>query len=90
VARGPVRTCAGCRATAAKGSLLRVVRSADGSVVVDPPGAAPGRGAYVHRDRACADAAFARGGLLRALRAGVDVDGAARLRATIEQELRRD
>ena len=46
--RAPERTCAGCRARAPRGSLLRIVRGADG-VRVDRSGSAPGRGAYVHR-----------------------------------------
>lgn len=85
-ARGaPERTCVGCRGRAPKGSLLRIVRSVEGSVRVDPRGTAPGRGAYVHRDRACVDAALGKGALWRALRAGHR--RAARLRADIEGEL---
>jgi predicted RNA-binding protein YlxR (DUF448 family) len=84
----PVRMCVGCRRRGGKGSLVRVVRAADGSAVVDRGGTAPGRGAYVHADPACVEAAFARGALLRALRAGVGSDGAARLRGMIEQETR--
>jgi predicted RNA-binding protein YlxR (DUF448 family) len=77
----PLRTCAGCRAHAAKTAMLRVVRTPAGAVVVDPTGEAPGRGAYVHRAPACIEAALARGGLARALRAGVGADAAGRLRA---------
>jgi predicted RNA-binding protein YlxR (DUF448 family) len=83
----PVRMCVGCRRQADKTSLLRVVRRPDGSLDADPEGSAPGRGAYVHRDAGCVAEAFARGSLGRALRAGGDVDGAARLRSVIEQVL---
>jgi len=83
----PERTCIGCRGSAGKRSLLRVVRSADGTVRPDPTGSAPGRGAYVHRQVACIDAALARGALAKALRTGLDAEGAARLRADIEQEV---
>lgn len=78
-----------CRGKAAKRDLLRVVRSPDGVVAVDASGTAPGRGAYVHRSAGCVDAAVKKGALERALRTGLDRDGAARLRADIEREVGR-
>ncbi|HSJ50642.1 MAG TPA: YlxR family protein [Actinomycetota bacterium] len=86
--REPVRTCVGCRTTGSKRSLLRVARLPDGRVVVDPSGRAPGRGAYVHRDLVCVEAALARGGLWRILRTGAPLDAAARLRREIEGAIR--
>jgi predicted RNA-binding protein YlxR (DUF448 family) len=59
-------------------------------VAVDHPGTAPGRGAYVHADPRCVEAAFVRDALMRALRADVRSDGADRLRGMIEQETRSD
>ena len=85
----PERTCVGCRGKAAKRDLLRVVRAPDGTVRIDPGGKAPGRGTYVHRDAACAEVAIKRGALARALRTGLDADGAARLRADIERDVGR-
>jgi predicted RNA-binding protein YlxR (DUF448 family) len=82
----PTRTCVGCRQKGAKRDLLRVVRAPDGAVRIDPSGRSAGRGAYVHRDRTCAEAALKRGSLARALRTGLDADGAARLRAEMERE----
>ncbi|HEX6332291.1 MAG TPA: YlxR family protein [Actinomycetota bacterium] len=87
-AREPVRTCVGCRTAAPKRSLLRIARLPDGRVIVDPTGKAPGRGAYVHRDPGCVDAALARGGLWRMLRTGADLDAAARLTQEIEGAIR--
>jgi predicted RNA-binding protein YlxR (DUF448 family) len=83
----PVRMCVGCRRSADRASLLRLVRGPDGSVEPDPSGSAAGRGAYVHRDPACVASAIERGAVARALRTGGDVDGAARLRNMIEQAL---
>jgi predicted RNA-binding protein YlxR (DUF448 family) len=74
----PLRTCAGCRAVAPRSELLRIVRSPDGSVDVDPAGGQPGRGAYVHPTAACIEAAVPRG-VARALRTGIGVEGASRL-----------
>jgi uncharacterized protein len=82
----PERTCAGCRARGAKGAMLRVVRRPDGDVVADPSGREPGRGAYLHPSEACVEAALARGGLARALRAGVHDEAAGRLRRFIDGE----
>ena len=84
MARGPVRTCVGCRARASKAELLRVARTPDG-VRTDPEAVAPGRGAYVHRDPGCIEAALRRGALARALRMGLDQEELARLRTLIEE-----
>jgi predicted RNA-binding protein YlxR (DUF448 family) len=96
----PVRMCVGCHERSEKAALVRVVRAPDGAVTLDPLGSAPGRGAYVHREQGCVEAAFARDGLARALRAGEGLragggsqeggglNGAARLRDMIERELR--
>ena len=82
----PERSCVGCRRRAPKADLLRVVRTPSG-VRVDPLGTAPGRGAYVHRDRACVTAAVRRGALVRALRVGLAEEELARLRNDIEEAL---
>lgn len=80
----PERSCVGCRERAPKAELLRIVRTTEG-VRVDPLGRAPGRGAYVHRDPACADAAVRRGALAGALRVGLAKEELARLRNEIEE-----
>ena len=41
------RTCIVCRQTDIKGSLLRIVRTPQGSIHFDPTGKMNGRGAYV-------------------------------------------
>jgi predicted RNA-binding protein YlxR (DUF448 family) len=65
---------------------VRVARTPAG-VRVDPPGNAPGRGAYVHRDPRCADAALRKGALASALRTGLAQEELARLRTEIEEAL---
>ncbi|HXJ65962.1 MAG TPA: YlxR family protein [Actinomycetota bacterium] len=81
--RAPVRTCVGCRGTAGKAALIRLVRTPEG-VRVDRDGKAPGRGAYLHAERTCCDAAFKRGALARALRTTLSPEEASTLRADIE------
>ena len=64
----PVRTCVGCKARAAKSSLLRLVVDGDG-IVPDPQARQPGRGAYLHPSQACFELAQRRRAFSRALRA---------------------
>jgi predicted RNA-binding protein YlxR (DUF448 family) len=85
----PVRTCVGCRERVAQRDLLRLAAVSNGSIRVDPGRLLPGRGAYVHRRRACVEVALARGAVARVLRTGLDEHGAATLRAEIEGELDR-
>lgn len=66
----PQRTCVGCRDTAGKRTLMRLVRTPEG-VVLDPTGKKQGRGAYVHDDERCWQLAL-RGSLARSLRTTID------------------
>ncbi|MFC3688355.1 YlxR family protein [Aquipuribacter hungaricus] len=74
---GPVRTCIGCRSTAPRSVLLRIVGSeVDGrpTAVPDPAAVRPGRGAWLHRDRGCLELAVRRKAAGRALRLPGAVD----------------
>jgi uncharacterized protein len=85
--REPERTCVGCRRRSSKRDLVRVVR-APGGLAADPSGAAPGRGAYVHRDAACVDAALRKGLLARAFGIVAAPGEVGRLRTEIEGALK--
>ena len=74
--RVPQRTCIACRSTEAKRGLVRVVRTPDGRVSLDPTGKANGRGAYVHETRACWDEALKKDRLGRALKVAVPPEDA--------------
>jgi predicted RNA-binding protein YlxR (DUF448 family) len=63
----PLRTCAVCREVHPKRAMTRVVRLADGSVLVDPTGKAPGRGTYVCEQAACREPKALAQGIQRAL-----------------------
>lgn len=71
----PVRTCVGCKARAAKSSLLRLVAAGNG-IVPDPQARQPGRGAYVHPSLACFELAQRRKAFPRALRVSGSLDAA--------------
>jgi predicted RNA-binding protein YlxR (DUF448 family) len=79
-----MRTCVGCRVKDSKSELIRIVRLPGGGAGVDPMGTAPGRGAYVHRDSDCFDAATKKGALARALRTGLGPEELDRLRQQVE------
>jgi predicted RNA-binding protein YlxR (DUF448 family) len=84
----PERTCVGCRIKRPKRELLRIVRTAEGRVEVDPLGKSPGRGAYVCRDLECVARASRKGALGRALREPLGPEDLARLQSEIERELK--
>ena len=53
VKKAPDRKCVGCGEMKPKASLIRIVRSKDGDVFIDPTNKANGRGAYICRDAGC-------------------------------------
>jgi len=63
----PQRTCVGCREVQGKRQLVRIVRTPDGRVEIDPTGKRAGRGAYLHERRTCWNQAL-RGRLSHALK----------------------
>lgn len=68
----PLRQCVGCREMKPKRDLIRVVRSPEGVVSIDPTGKKSGRGAYVCPDPACLRKAIKSKALERAFLAAVD------------------
>ena len=75
MASGPMRTCTGCRSKRGRDRMIRITRTGDGIISVDPTGSAPGRGAYVCCDDTCIERACRSGSLSRALRGGRVPDG---------------
>lgn len=49
----PLRKCLGCNEQKPKRELVRIVRTPDGSIVLDMTGKQAGRGAYICPDTAC-------------------------------------
>lgn len=58
---------------------MRVVRTSEGRVALDPTGKQNGRGAYVHESRGCWDQALKRGRLAHSLKVTVAPEDMARL-----------
>jgi predicted RNA-binding protein YlxR (DUF448 family) len=88
----PLRTCVACRTERPKRELVRLVRTPDGSVTLDPTGRLAGRGAYLCADGACWSAALKKHSIERALESSLPPDLRARLAAgdplTIEGGIR--
>jgi len=83
--REPLRMCLGCRQMRSKRELIRLVRTTDGTVEIDPTGKRPGRGAYVCRQAGCLDLALQARRLEKALRHGVAAETVESLRKEIER-----
>ena len=70
----PMRMCVGCREMKPKRELIRVVRSPEGEVSMDPVGKKPGRGAYVCHDVACLQRARKSRALERAFETAIPAE----------------
>lgn len=81
------RTCVGCREEAPKREMIRVARTPDGAVLIDPSGRLPGRGAYICLNKECVANAIKKDALSKALKVKVDPETyAALLKMTAPNE----
>lgn len=83
----PMRMCVGCREMKPKKELLRVVRSPEGLVSLDPTGKKPGRGAYCCYNAECLRRALRQGQLDRQLEVRLGEEVNAQLTQTMQQLL---
>ena len=49
----PMRKCVGCQEMKEKKSLIRVVKTAEGDIILDDTGKKNGRGAYICKSLEC-------------------------------------
>lgn len=82
----PMRTCVGCMANRPKRELVRVVRSAEGILSIDPVGKKPGRGAYLCPNPECLVKAQKKKALERALETTVTPEVLEQLRVQLSGE----
>ncbi len=54
----PQRKCVGCGEMKSKKELIRIVRSPEGDISLDPTGKKAGRGAYICPDKECITKAY--------------------------------
>lgn len=79
----PLRMCVGCQEIKSKKELMRVVRTPEGVIVLDPTGKRSGRGAYMCRSEQCLTKAFKEKRLERVLKQQIAEDVYNALRAGI-------
>jgi predicted RNA-binding protein YlxR (DUF448 family) len=80
----PMRSCIACRAVSDKRQLVRIVRTPEDVIHLDPTGKANGRGAYLCPSLECLRQAAKRKSLPRALKRELPPDTLAQL----EEEFR--
>jgi predicted RNA-binding protein YlxR (DUF448 family) len=73
--------CVVCREVQGKRALIRIVRTPNEGVLVDPTGKRAGRGAYLCHRAACWEKALSSHALSRALHVTLTADDLAALRA---------
>ncbi len=83
----PERSCIACGQKLPKRDLIRVVRSPEGNVAVDPSGKSPGRGSYLCTLEQCWQNGVERGGLERGLRASLSLQERTQLSEFYQQQV---
>lgn len=67
----PMRQCVGCRNMVSKREMIRVIRTAEGSILLDATGKKNGRGAYICNSKECLEKAIKSKSLERSLKASI-------------------
>lgn len=82
----PMRSCVGCSEQKPKKELIRVVRSPEGEISLDPVGKKPGRGAYICRSVECLKKARKGKRLERSLSCEISAEVYEALEAGVSEE----
>jgi uncharacterized protein len=83
VKKVPLRMCLGCQEMKPKRELLRVVRTPEDDVVLDPTGKRNGRGAYICPNSECLEKAIKGKRFERAFEHQIPADVYAAMRAQL-------
>lgn len=70
----PLRKCIGCGEIIPKKEMVRIVKTTDNIVKLDPTGKENGRGAYMHMNKECFDKAVKSKALERSFKMSIDSD----------------
>ena len=82
----PMRQCVGCGEMKPKKEMMRVVKTAEGSIVLDVTGKMNGRGAYLCQTMECLKKAGKNKGIERSLKGAI----AAEVYDNLEKEFVKD
>ncbi len=80
----PLRRCAGCREMKDKKELIRVIRTAEGEILLDKTGRANGRGVYLCHSISCFDKAVKSREMSRSLKVQIPEEVYEQLREEIQ------
>jgi len=83
----PQRTCIVCREVKDKRALIRIVRTPEGKVVIDPTGKANGRGAYLCQQTSCWEKGLKTDKLAQALKVNISPEEAVELQSFLQTKL---
>lgn len=86
----PMRTCVICREKEAKRNFIRIVRTPEGQIEIDPTGKKNGRGAYLCTRFACWERATTSNALERALRTEMTAEARHALQQYADAHFRAD
>ena len=67
----PMRQCTGCREMRSKREMIRVIKTAENEICIDPTGRKNGRGAYICPNMECLKLAMKNRGLERSLKTAI-------------------
>ena len=84
----PQRTCVGCREAKPKKTLIRIVRTPERTIIVDPTGKANGRGAYICPRNECLEAAIKSKRLSKALEVDITPEVMTKIKEELEDLIR--
>ena len=79
----PTRKCVGCGEMKDKKSLIRIVKTPEGDIVIDTTGKTNGRGAYICESSECLKKALKNRGLERSFKSQIPDE----IREKLEKEL---
>lgn len=82
----PMRQCVGCGEMKSKRDMMRVLKIADGSIVLDTTGRKNGRGAYLCMNRECLMKAVKNKGLERSFKMSIPQE----IYENLEREFKED
>ena len=83
----PQRQCLGCGEMKDKKSMLRVIKTPEGEILLDATGRKNGRGAYICADMNCLNKAIKSKGLERSLKCQIPSDVYEALKKELEKTL---
>ena len=82
----PMRQCVGCGEMKSKKEMMRVLKTAEDSIVLDMTGRKNGRGAYLCQDRECLAKARKNRGLERSFKMSIPKEVYENLEKEFEEE----